>query len=93
MRSCSFFPAPVAALATEDPTPDLLLTKPHGRDEPLISRYMWRFILSQGCYQVGALPSACMCMRRCCCRLRRVLCKASTTPPVHVSPLHRIHTA
>jgi Ca2+-transporting ATPase len=42
------------ALATEDPTPDLLLTKPHGRDAPLISKYMWRFILSQGCYQVDA---------------------------------------
>ncbi|EFN57544.1 hypothetical protein CHLNCDRAFT_6358, partial [Chlorella variabilis] len=46
------------ALATEDPTPDLLAKKPHGRDEPLISRHMWRFILSQGCYQVGrGMPS------------------------------------
>ena len=47
-----------AALATEDPTPDLLAKKPHGRDEPLISRHMWRFILSQGSYQVGrGMPS------------------------------------
>jgi hypothetical protein len=41
-----------AALATEAPTPDLLTKKPHGRDEPLISKYMWRFIGSQVCYQV-----------------------------------------
>ena len=41
-----------AALATEDPTPDLLTKKPHGRDEPLISKYMWRFILTAGIYQV-----------------------------------------
>ncbi|EFN50910.1 hypothetical protein CHLNCDRAFT_59377 [Chlorella variabilis] len=40
------------ALATEAPTPDLLNEKPHGRDEPLISRYMWRFIFSQGVYQI-----------------------------------------
>ncbi|KAL4450031.1 hypothetical protein ABPG77_010700 [Micractinium sp. CCAP 211/92] len=39
------------ALATESPTPDLLDAKPHGRDEPLISKYMWRFIFSQGFYQ------------------------------------------
>ncbi|PSC72089.1 P-type ATPase [Micractinium conductrix] len=39
------------ALATEAPTPDLLEAKPHGRDEPLISHHMWRFIFSQGMYQ------------------------------------------
>lgn len=39
------------ALATEDPTPELLKEKPHGRDEPLISRYMWRNILVQSLYQ------------------------------------------
>ncbi|GAB4816684.1 hypothetical protein N2152v2_003730 [Parachlorella kessleri] len=40
------------ALATEDPTPDLLNHKPHGRDEPLISRIMWKHIITQGCYQI-----------------------------------------
>ena len=44
-------PAP-AALATEDPTPDLLDRKPHGRTEPLISRTMWKHLLTQGLYQV-----------------------------------------
>ncbi|KAL4452347.1 hypothetical protein ABPG75_008009 [Micractinium tetrahymenae] len=39
------------ALATEAPTPDLLDAKPHGRDEPLISKYMWRLIFTQGFYQ------------------------------------------
>ncbi len=48
-----------AALATENPTPDLLTKKPHGRDEPLISKHMWRFIFSQGVYQVG-VPVALM---------------------------------
>jgi hypothetical protein len=47
------FCAHAAALATEDPTPDLLTHKPHGRDEPLISRKMWKHILVQGFYQVG----------------------------------------
>lgn len=42
-----------AALATEDPTPDLLTHKPHGRDEPLISRKMWKHIITQGMFQVG----------------------------------------
>ncbi len=48
---------PFAALATEAPTPDLLKEKPHGRGEPLISRYMWRFIFTQGIYQVGWVAS------------------------------------
>jgi Ca2+-transporting ATPase len=39
------------ALATEAPTPDLLTKRPHGRDEPLISRPMWRFIFSHAAYQ------------------------------------------
>lgn len=41
-----------AALATEAPTSDLLTKRPHGRDEPLISRPMWKFILSNAVYQV-----------------------------------------
>lgn len=40
------------ALATENPTPELLLEKPHGRSEPLISRIMWRHVVVQGCYQL-----------------------------------------
>ena len=40
------------ALATEDPTPKLLLERPHGRTEPLISRRMWKHILTQGLYQM-----------------------------------------
>ncbi len=41
-----------AALATEPPTPELLLEKPHGRDEQLISGKMWKHILTQGFYQL-----------------------------------------
>ena len=41
-----------AALATEMPTPDLLLEKPHGRNEPLISRRMWKHVIVQGLYQL-----------------------------------------
>ncbi|KAL3147298.1 hypothetical protein ABBQ32_002786 [Trebouxia sp. C0010 RCD-2024] len=40
------------ALATENPTPDLLLEKPHGRTEPLISKSMWKHVIVQGCYQL-----------------------------------------
>ncbi|KAI8473287.1 MAG: plasma membrane calcium ATPase [Monoraphidium minutum] len=40
------------ALATEDPNPDLLNDKPHGREEPLITTKMWKHILVQGCYQL-----------------------------------------
>ncbi|BDA43546.1 probable calcium-transporting ATPase 11, plasma membrane-t [Coccomyxa sp. Obi] len=40
------------ALATEPPTPELLLEEPHGRDEQLISAKMWKHILTQGCYQL-----------------------------------------
>lgn len=36
-----------AALATEDPSPELLLQKPAGRRESLISGHMWGHILSQ----------------------------------------------
>lgn len=41
-----------AALATEDPSPDLLLETPHGRTEPLINGAMWTHIMVQGIYQV-----------------------------------------
>ncbi|DBB18563.1 hypothetical protein WJX82_010215 [Trebouxia sp. C0006] len=40
------------ALATEDPSPDLLLETPHGRTEPLINGAMWTHIMVQGIYQV-----------------------------------------
>uniref|UniRef100_A0A0G4IAJ6 Cation-transporting P-type ATPase N-terminal domain-containing protein n=1 Tax=Chromera velia CCMP2878 TaxID=1169474 RepID=A0A0G4IAJ6_9ALVE len=41
------------ALASENPTDDLLLRAPHARDEFLISRIMWRNILGQALYQMG----------------------------------------
>lgn len=40
------------ALATEFPTPDLLLRKPYGRTKPLISRTMMKNILGQAIYQL-----------------------------------------
>jgi len=40
------------ALATEDPAPEMLNDKPHGRDEPLITRCMWKHILVQRMYQL-----------------------------------------
>ena len=40
------------ALATENPSPELLLIKPYGRDEPLITRTMWKHIFVQGMYQM-----------------------------------------
>eukprot|EP00210_Caulerpa_lentillifera_P003791 g3621.t2 len=40
------------ALATENPTPDLLDEKPHGRNEPLISPPMAKHILLQSAYQL-----------------------------------------
>ncbi len=46
------------ALATEPPTPDLLLRKPYGRCDHLINGHMWRNIMVQAFYQVfhsGAL--------------------------------------
>ena len=41
-----------AALATEMPMPELLLEKPHGRNEPLISHRMWKHVVVQGLYQL-----------------------------------------
>ena len=43
------------ALATELPTPDLLLRKPYGRTKPLISRTMMKNILGQAVYQLGVI--------------------------------------
>ena len=41
------------ALATEMPTPDLLLRKPYGRTKALISRTMAKNILGQALYQLA----------------------------------------
>lgn len=41
-----------AALATEPPTPDLLERKPEGRARSLITKPMYRFILSSAAYQI-----------------------------------------
>ncbi|KAK7078894.1 Plasma membrane calcium-transporting ATPase 3 [Halocaridina rubra] len=40
------------ALATEAPTPELLLRKPYGRTKPLISRTMMKNILGQAVYMI-----------------------------------------
>ncbi|XP_025830659.1 plasma membrane calcium-transporting ATPase 2 isoform X4 [Agrilus planipennis] len=45
------------ALATELPTPDLLLRKPYGRTKPLISRTMMKNILGQAVYQLTVIFS------------------------------------
>lgn len=45
------------ALATEMPTPDLLLRKPYGRTKPLISRTMMKNIIGQAIYQLGVIFS------------------------------------
>ncbi|XP_070149496.1 plasma membrane calcium-transporting ATPase 2 isoform X5 [Polyergus mexicanus] len=43
------------ALATEMPTPDLLLRRPYGRTKPLISRTMMKNILGQALYQLSVI--------------------------------------
>lgn len=40
------------ALATEDPNPELLLAKPHGHSESLITPVMWKHIFTQAAYQL-----------------------------------------
>jgi len=40
------------ALATEDPTPELLNMRPYGRTESLITKTMWKHIIVQGTYQL-----------------------------------------
>lgn len=58
------------ALATEMPTPDLLLRKPYGRTKPLISRTMMKNIIGQAIYQLGVIFSLLfvgMCHKGICC--------------------------
>ncbi|TQE02166.1 hypothetical protein C1H46_012167 [Malus baccata] len=43
------------ALATEEPTNDLMEKKPVGRTEPLITRIMWRNLIAQALYQITIL--------------------------------------
>ena len=43
------------ALATEQPTNDLMARPPVGRSEPLITKIMWRNLLAQALYQVTIL--------------------------------------
>ncbi|RVX21757.1 putative calcium-transporting ATPase 13, plasma membrane-type [Vitis vinifera] len=43
------------ALATEQPTRELMEKPPVGRTEPLISNIMWRNILAQALYQIAVL--------------------------------------
>jgi P-type Ca2+ transporter type 2B len=40
------------ALATEDPHPELLLRKPHSRDDYIISRTMMKHIIGQSLFQI-----------------------------------------
>ena len=40
------------ALATEQPTDELLKREPYGRDEPLLSKIMWRNIIAHSVYQL-----------------------------------------
>lgn len=47
------------ALATEQPTDDLLERKPYGRTKPLISRSMLRFIFGHGFYQLICMIVLC----------------------------------
>lgn len=47
------------ALATEQPTRDLLERSPYGRTKPLISRSMMRFILGHGFYQLIVMLVMC----------------------------------
>jgi magnesium-transporting ATPase (P-type) len=43
------------ALATELPTPDMLLRKPYGRNDFLLNGHMWRNLLVQALYQITFL--------------------------------------
>ena len=43
------------ALATEQPTKELMKKPPAGRTEPLISNIMWRNLLAQALYQIAIL--------------------------------------
>ncbi|KAI7999123.1 Calcium-transporting ATPase 12, plasma membrane-type [Camellia lanceoleosa] len=43
------------ALATEQPTNDLMTKQPVGRTEPLITKIMWRSLIAQASYQITVL--------------------------------------
>ncbi|KAK4405773.1 putative calcium-transporting ATPase 13, plasma membrane-type [Sesamum angolense] len=43
------------ALATENPTKELMKKNPVGRNEPLITNVMWRNLLAQALYQISVL--------------------------------------
>ncbi|KAK6161438.1 hypothetical protein DH2020_004819 [Rehmannia glutinosa] len=43
------------ALATEKPTHELMGQRPVGRNQPLISNFMWRNLLAQALYQISVL--------------------------------------
>ncbi|KAI7997204.1 putative calcium-transporting ATPase 13, plasma membrane-type [Camellia lanceoleosa] len=43
------------ALATEQPTNDLMTKQPVGRTEPLITKIMWRNLIAQASYQITVL--------------------------------------
>ena len=43
------------ALATEPPTNALLLERPYGKNESILTRSMWRNIISVAIYQIGVL--------------------------------------
>ena len=43
------------ALATENPSPELLKQQPHNRNESIVSRRMWVFILGHSLYQLAVL--------------------------------------
>jgi len=43
------------ALATEAPTDELLLRRPYGRDDSIVTRKMWRFIFGSSIYQLSVL--------------------------------------
>ena len=47
-----------AALATEDPTPDLLTVPPNGQSESIINKRMWKHVLTQ----VGHMQFRTRCM-------------------------------
>ncbi|OMO96363.1 Cation-transporting P-type ATPase [Corchorus olitorius] len=49
------------ALATEQPTNDLMTKPPVGRSKPLISNIMWRNLIAQAVYQVAVLLTLQFC--------------------------------
>lgn len=43
------------ALATEPPSPELLLRKPYNKDDSILNAVMWRNIIGQAIYQIIVL--------------------------------------